>query len=799
MNSKHTYFFKSLLAFVFFLLTAPPSVFSQKITISGYVEDAASSEKLISAAVFDKKSASGVVSNTYGFYSLTLPKGNIDLVISYVGYKPQTMSLDLRRDTTIVFKLSSDVELEAVEISAKKQDRIENRTQMSQITVPIQQIKKIPALLGEVDVLKALQLLPGVQGGTEGTNGIYVRGGSPDQNLILLDGVPVYNVSHIGGFFSVFNGDAIRNVTLTKGGFPARFGGRLSSILEIDMKEGNMKKFHGEAGIGLISSRLTLEGPIVKDKASFMISGRRTYLDLILNPIAKAAVGSEAGTVIAHFYDLNAKVNWKINEKHRLYLSAYNGQDKFGFLEKYTSGNDRTRLEANINWGNITTALRWNWLISNKLFANTTVTYSRFKNGIYALDENRSGTTTSAFLIRYRSGIDDWAGKMEFDYLPTPNHRLRFGGGATYHTYNPGATQLKQTNTNSKFDTTLGSRPSYGFEPYVFIEDEMQLGALKANIGLHASGFAVKDEFYTSLQPRLGLNYPLSKDWSAKASFATMRQFINLLANERIGLPTDLWVPTTQRIKPQDSWQAAVGVAKTFKDEYEFSVEAYYKQMKNVLAYQDGASFLGSNTNWEDKVVQGNGEAYGTEVLLQKKEGRTTGWIGYTLSWNWRQFDKLNSGERFPFRYDRRHDVELVISHKFSDRFSLSGTWQYQTGNAVTLPLINYSAPNNPDIINSLPWGGGNFRNKTEISTERNGFRTPAYHRMDISFELSKKRKRYTRTWVLGVYNLYGRANPTFLFNDSKYDSANNRSIPVVRAFSLLPIPLPSFSYNLKF
>jgi TonB-dependent Receptor Plug Domain/CarboxypepD_reg-like domain len=799
------------------LITALILLFSnlnaqKTFTISGYIEQDQSKEKLISAAVVDVKSRAGVVTNTFGFYSLTLPQGKTTLLITYIGYQPQQIEFNLRRDTVVDFQLKEGAELKTVEISAKKQDRIENQVQTSRITIPIEQIKKIPALLGEVDVLKALQLLPGVQAGGEGQNGLYVRGGSPDQNLILLDGVPVYNVSHIGGLFSVFNGDAIKNVTLTKGGFPARYGGRLSSIIEIDMKEGNMQDYHGEGGIGIISSRLSLEGPIVKNKASFMISGRRTYIDFIAKPFIKAAAassnagGGRGGQGISnstnsidlslYFYDLNAKMNWKINNKHRLYLSAYNGRDIFGADIKQTDAtntNNYNITNSGINWGNITTAFRWNYLFSNKLFVNTTATYSKYQLNSIAGYERKRDTTVQSATGKYISGIEDWAGRMDFDYLPNPKHRIRFGWGATYHTYNPGAVQLNATIRNINIDTALGSTTTYSTEPIVYAEDEIQLGALKANIGIHASAFGVQGTWYNSIQPRINLNYPLSNSVALKASFATMKQYINLLTNENIGLPTDLWVPATARIKPQESWQAVLGAAKTVQDEYEVSVEAYYKKMKNVISYKEGASFFGQQTNWEDKIVQGQGKAYGLELFVQKKEGRLTGWVGYTLSWNKRQFDAINSGIEYPFKYDRRHDFKVVGSYKFSETFSFTGTWVYGTGNSITLYTDAFTMP-------TITTQRGFDFNSTQYAVssvgERNAYRMPTYHRLDVGFEWKKKKKHYVRTWTVGAYNAYNRANPYSLFQDSQV--VNGRDVPIYRQFSLIPI-IPSVSWSFKF
>lgn len=776
---------------------------NKTFTISGYIEDAASSEKLIGAALIDAKSKAGVVSNTYGFFSLTLPRGEVSLITTYVGYTPKIITFNLRRDTMLTIQLTEGVEMKAVEVNAQRQNRIENRVQMSQVTIPIEQLKKIPALLGEVDILKALQLLPGVQAGSEGQNGIYVRGGSPDQNLILLDGVPVYNVSHVGGFLSVFNGDAIKNVTLTKGGFPARYGGRLSSVIEIDTKEGNMKEYHGEGAIGLITSRLTLEGPIVKDKASFMVSGRRTYFDLILNPIMKAGLRAE-GLISnidldLYFYDLNAKINWKINDKHRLFLSAYNGLDIFGLdlKERVNAGaggnpNDYFRSQASLNWGNLTTAFRWNYLINNKLFANTTLTYSRFRfNTLVGFEDQVAGNTNSAS-ARYFSGIYDWAGKVDFDYLPNPNHRLRFGASTTYHTYNPGALQSKFSFAQFNVDTTVGSANINSWESYLYAEDEIQWGALKANVGLHFNLFAVQNEWFPSLQPRLGLNYLLKNDLSLKASFVTMQQNINLLTNEGVGLPTDLWVPSTKRIRPQTSWQAAAGIAKTIKNEYEVSLEGYYKEMNNVISYKEGVSFLGAQNNWEDKITQGRGWSYGAELLVQKKEGKTTGWIGYTLAWNNRQFEDINGGLAFPFKYDRRHNISVVVSHKFSEKFSANFTWVYSTGNAVTLYTNTVNLPNTGQRITDF------YKETLEVTTigERNAYRMRDFHRLDFNLEWSKKKRYYTRKWNVGAYNAYNRANPFALFRSDKF--VNNAYIPVYRQVSIFPV-IPFISYGFKF
>jgi hypothetical protein len=769
----------------------------QSYTISGYIEDQSSGEKLIAANVYDSFSGSGAVTNTYGFFSLTLPADSVALSFSYIGYQSKEERFVLSANRTLNASLSPYVELATVEVTAERSERIEERTQMSRVEVPIEQIKRIPALLGEVDVLKALQLLPGVQSGGEGQNGLYVRGGSPDQNLVLLDGVPVYNVSHLLGIFSVFNADAIKNVTLTKGGFPARYGGRLSSVLEINMKEGNLQEWHGEGSIGLISSKLTLQGPIQKGKTSFLVSARRTYADLIFKPIIKANTPpDESIDVGLYFYDLNAKIQHKINDKHRVFLSAYTGADVF--TNRYAD--EFGAFSGGIDWGNLISAARWNWQISPKMFANTTLTYSKYEIDISAGSENFNvDGPDEKFSALYISGIEDIGGKIDFDFIPNPNHYLRFGGGWTNHTYRPGALNFELTDGEDfNLDTLIGSQNSYSNELFLYAEDDFTLGPLKINAGVHASAFAVENEFYTSVQPRLGLRYLLDNDLAIKAGFSTMTQYINLLTSEALSLPSDLWVPSTAKIKPQQSWQVALGVAKTINEDYELSVEGYYKEMQNVISFKEGASFLfGLENDWQSKVTQGDGEAYGLEFFFQKKRGRTTGWIGYTLSWNYRQFDEINSGRRYPFRYDRRHDVSVVVNHDFSEKIGISAAWVYGTGNAITLNTITY-----PTDVYGGGFGGSPYFNEIETGGEKNAFRMSDFHRLDLSVEFRKQKPKWERKWVIGVYNAYYHRNPYYVIADNEVVRDGQGNVidekRVFKEISILPI-IPSVSYQFKF
>jgi hypothetical protein len=774
----------------------------QKFTMNGYIRDADTGEDLIAASVVEMSLRQGAVSNTYGFYSLTLEKGNHKIKFSYVGYADQILDVNLSKDQVIDIKLKSTNNMKEVEVVATKAEKLEDKTQMSKIDVPIETIKRIPALLGEVDVLKAIQLLPGVQSGGEGQNGLYVRGGSPDQNLILLDGVPVYNASHILGFFSVFNADAIKNVSLVKGGFPARYGGRLSSVIDISMKEGNNQKFQCEGSVGLISSKLSIQGPIIKDKTSFILSARRTYLDVLAKPfVALAQAGrAEKATVAAYFYDFNAKINHKINNNNRLFLSLYTGKDvlKIGLTDKSSNG-DYTNINGGTDYGNITSALRWNWQINPKLFSNTTLTYSQYGFNTGLGFEQKSGNDINSLASLYKSGIKDVAVRYDVDYVPNPNNYIRTGLNFTNHAYNPGALQQKIKFEDVNLDTILGSKKSLGQEIDFYVEDDMRFGPFKANIGLHATGFQTATKFYPSIQPRIGLNYLLNNSVAVKASFATMSQFINLLTNESLSLPTDLWVPSTDRIKPQNSWQAAIGVAKTFHEEYEVSIEGYYKKMNNVLSYKPGADFLGLTNDWQDKVIQGKGEAYGAEFFIQKKAGKFNGWIGYTLSWNYRQFDGINGGKIFPFKYDRRHDIDVVLNYDFNKKWSISGAWVYGTGNAITIPTTSYQLPYSNfggfENDDSSPYFGS-----IEQGSSKNAYRMSSYHRFDVNVEYHKKHRRnWESTLSFGAYNVYNRKNPYFVYLSSDQDLNTGASKRVFKQVSLFGFIIPSISYGFKF
>lgn len=774
---------------------------AQKFTVSGYLKDAETGESLIGATILHAKTSSGSSANTHGFYSLTLPKDSTVLLYSYVGYQPTSIRIFLRRDTVININLQSATLLNEVIVSSTKADAIHETTKMSTLSVPVEQIKALPAFMGETDILKVLQLMPGVQSGNEGSTGLYVRGGGPDQNLMLLDGVPIYNASHLFGFFSVFNADAINHVELIKGGFPARYGGRLSSVIDINMKEGSMKKFKGEGSIGLISAKVTVESPIIKDRTSFIVSARRTYIDVLAQPIIRTQArrqGTQANGGY-YFYDLNLKLNHIINPNNRLFFSTYFGNDKAYAKSKDSYQRDTiftiNKDDFSLRWGNVITASRWNHVFGPKLFSNVTATYSRY---LFDINQKNEQTITSPGSsaqnlisgIQYHSGIRDWAAKIDFDYLPNPNHFIRFGANNIWHQFSPGVLAFQ---SSIEGDTTMGADVTRAYEAAAYVEDDWKIGKrFKLNAGVHASAFSVENQLYHSVQPRISTRLLLTDDFSFKASYSTMTQFIHLLSNVGIGLPTDLWVPATARIKPQQANQVAIGFAKTYKSQFEFSLEGYYKKMSNLIEYKDGASYLEIEGDWQDKVAtNGQGKSYGAEFLAQKKTGVITGWVGYTLSKAVRQFEELNFGKEYPYKYDRRHDISLALTHEWNKRMDFSMVWVYGTGNAITLPIATYEVASS-NVDTRVTYGN----NEVTYYGDRNSYRMKSYHRLDLSFSWWKDKKWGQRKWTVGVYNAYNHLNPFFVNMEEEYGGPINKKVFV--QYSLFPI-IPSITYSFKF
>ena len=783
----------------------------QRYTISGFVTDTEDGEKLIGANLYVYRLQAGTVTNNYGFYSLTLPADSVYLRVSYLGYQTRTLALNLTGDLALdIALMTQDVQMDEVEVVGDRVEEALESTQMSVVDLTIEQVEKLPALLGEVDIIKAIQLLPGVQSGSEGSSGLYVRGGGPDQNLILLDGAPVYNVSHVFGFLSVFNAEALQNVRLIKGGFPARYGGRLSSVVDISMKEGNLKTYTAEGAVGLVSSKLTVQGPILRDKMSFIVSGRRTYIDVLARPFVRRRT-PQGEDFVSFFYDLNAKLNYIASKRSRLYLSFYAGEDAFGSTSesRFRSSGvlHRERFKGGFDWGNLTATLRWNYLFSNKLFSNTTLVFSRYAFDVLTriTQIQESSPPIEEFEeIVYASGIKDWNGKIDFDYRPSPSHYIRFGGGVVRHAFNPGVGTLRlQVAALGPDEVKLTPQtfPFSAVEFDLYAEDDVRLTRrLKTNLGVHFSGMRVNKTTYTSLQPRLAMRYLIRSDWAVKASFSTMQQYLHLLTNTGINLPTDLWLAATDRVRPQQAWQAAVGATHTFGEGlYEASLEGYYKRMRNLIEYRPGANFIAPNEDWQDKVESGNGRAFGAEVFVQKKRGRTTGWLGYTLSWSKRTFALLNDGKTFPYRYDRRHDVSLVLTHKLSDRIDLGATWVYGTGQALTLATARFlDARFLDDQVFSERFLEGTVRlpDLNDFSA-RNSYRMGAYHRLDLvlnwHFGTAFFSERGGSTLSVGFYNAYNHKNPFFIFA-----ARGPNGERVFKQATLFPI-LPAISYRFRF
>jgi hypothetical protein len=779
----------------------------QKNTLSGYITEAASGEAIIGAKVFVPTLKQGAVTNTYGFYSLTIEAGIHDIEIRATGMSTVVKTVDLNQDAVLSIELGSDIkDLQEVKVNAKKGENV-NSTKIGQIELEVAKIKTLPAFMGEVDIIKTIQLLPGVSSVSEGGQGFYVRGGGPDQNLVLLDEGVVYNAAHLFGFFSVFNVDAVKSVNLIKGGIPANYGGRLSSVLEVNMNEGNYKNIKVKGGIGAISSRLTVEGPLKKDRGSFIVSGRRTYVDLIM----KAAIPDTspfAGSGY-YFYDMNLKLNYKLSDKDRIYLSGYYGKDVFYF----NSREDDFRV--NMPWGNGIAALRWNHLFTNKLFMNATTTFSDYRFSF--------GSEQDEFRITLNSGIRDIGGKVDFSYFPSVRHKLKWGVDYIFHTFNPSS--VSASTEEVVFDTG-DPQLLRSHESAVYFLDEFDLNEkIKINAGLRYSTFQhvgpftryIKGDiskpdstitygkgdliqFYQGLEPRISGRWLLSETSSLKAGYTYNYQYVHLTSLSAVSLPTDIWYPTTDRAKPQKGWQASVGYFKNFKDDrYETSVEVYYKGMKNLVEFKEGA-LPGDNLNdnTDNIMVFGEGWAYGVELFVKRSYGKLTGWIGYTWSKTERKFPDLNNGNVFPAKYDRRHDLTVVAGYKLNERLTFGASFIYATGNTLTLPSSWYVQNMN------LLFNYG----------ERNSTRMAPYHRLDLSVTLYDKaykikkdpdtgeeiqiKRKLRSNWVLSVYNVYNRANPFFLYVDNDGDFLAGDFKITVKQVTLFPI-IPSITWNFEF
>lgn len=794
---------KRLLVITGLFLNLSAALAQQSHTVSGYILDSESGEPLIAAAVLG--AGAGTVTNNFGYYTITLPDGPVELEFSYMGYRSVPRRLELTADTLLNVRLELSKEfLKGSVVTATHSEIGVRGTQMSAVEVPIHQIKAVPAFGGETDIIKALQLLPGVQSGTEGAAGLYVRGGGPDENLLLLDGVPLYNVNHLFGFFSVFNADAIKNVTLYKGSFPARYGSRLSSVVDVRMKDGNENEIHGSLSVGALAAKFNLEGPIVKGKTTFNVSARRTYYDIFLQPVIAQVSRQEGNTGNApnagyYFYDINAKITHRFSGSDRLFLSIYNGDDityvKYNEVYDKNAYYSSDLIKLRWDWGNTVAALRWNHIFSPKLFMNATVSYTGYHHG---LDLGVSNETISNGAQKFRSsydvdmdyfsGISDIGGSVDFEYKPSNAHEIKFGAQYTDHTFRPSVSSMyvaaAEDTFSEKIDTTLGDADIFSKELCVYAEDNWSATDwLKINFGARYAAYFVSGKTYHSLEPRLSVRALLGPDLSFKASYSEMSQFLHLLSNTSLSLPTDLWVPVTKRIAPMRSRQAAAGLFYS-KGGFDLSAEGYWKTMDNVMEYRDGASFLGSTTGWEDKVALGKGWAYGVELLVQKKFGKVSGWVGYTWSRTMRLFDRpgamINSGRPFPAKYDRIHDLSATLSWEISKRVNFGATFVYGTGNTGSLAMQYVLAPHD-------------YGTRPEPYLEsRNNYRMPDYMRADVGFKFYKDKKYGRRCWDISVYNVTNRINPFLVYE------GYTKSVKTLKKMSIFPI-MPSISYNYEF
>jgi hypothetical protein len=792
---------------IFFILGFSLNLFSQeKFTLSGTITDGKNGETVVGAKIFIRSLSLGTVSNSYGFYSITVPKGKYDVKFSASAYDSLVKTIELNNNIKFDIELfSSQLELNEVGVNARKGENVSS-TKIGQIELEMNKIKTLPAFMGEVDIVKIIQLLPGVSSASEGGQGFYVRGGGPDQNLILLDEAQVYNASHLFGFFSVFNTDAVKGANLIKGGMPANYGGRMSSVLEVTMNEGNYKKFKIKGGLGLISSRLTFEGPIKMDKGSFILSARRTYIDVLMKGlIPETSNFSGSGY---YFHDFNFKANYKLGKNDKIFLSAYYGKDQFTFA------NNRDDFSVKMPWGNAIAALRWNHIFSPKLFMNvtTTVTDYLFK---FVSDQD-------IFKFELKSGIRDLGGKVDFSYFPNTRNKIKWGGEYVFHTFEP--TSVSASQQDVVFDTGEAQKLK-SHETAFYVLDEIDLNEyIRINAGLRYSMYHFVGpftrfvngatngqdstirynrneliQFYNGLEPRISGRFLLKDNSSIKAGYSYNYQYVHLTSLSAVSLPTDIWFPTTDIAKPQKGWQTSIGYFKNFNDDkYETSVELYYKKMDNLIEYKDGALPQDNvNDNTDNLLVFGEGWSYGAEFFIKKTIGKLTGWVGYTWSKTDRYFPDLQA-EIFPAKYDRRHDLTVVAGYKLNERWTFGASFIFATGNTLTLPTSWYV--HDQDLL--LNYGS---RNSTRMSD---------YHRLDLSVTLyDKPTKKHTddktgeiiesikkmrSNWSFSIYNVYNRANPYFLYIDNDGSLLSGDFKITVKQVTLFPI-IPSITWNFEF
>ena len=773
-------FRKQIIIFLTFLISGMANAQSDFV-LSGQITDAATGESLIGAnVVADQLPNTGAVSNNYGFYSLTLPAGDYRIHFRFIGYETKTIAVNLNQNKRLDAELNAtSYEIGNIVVTGERADKNVTSVEMGKVQMAPKQIESIPVIFGEPDVLKTMQLTPGIKPAGEGSSGFFVRGGGIDQNLILLDEAPVYNASHLLGFFSIFNSEALKNASMMKGSIPAEFGGRASSVLDIQMKEGNLKEFGVTGNLGLISSNLTVEGPLAKDKSSFILSGRRTYADLFLN----FANDEDIKETHLYFYDLNLKTNYKINDNNRIYLSAYLGRDDFGY-----------KNEFGFDWGSKTGTFRWNHNFSEKLFSNSSFIFSNYSYNI---------TIMRNLDVEILSSIQDLNLKQDFSFYANANNTLKFGGNIIYHSVLPGEITVNES-AGFTPPADISERKAIEWAAY-FANNQKVSEKLRLYYGLRLALFSNigPGEFYEfnqqgqladtinlnstkifktqgGLAPRFGANYLINDRSSVKLSYNRMYQFLHLLSNSTTTTPTDLWLPSSNNVKPQISDQVSLGYFRNFRNnEFETLVEVYYKNLQNQIDYKNGAELV-FNSTVEAELVFGRGWAYGAEIMVKRNFGRLNGWLSYTWSKTMRQFNEINNGNPYPARQDRTHDVSVVGMYNITNKWKLSATWVYYTGNAVTFPSGRYQ-------IDGKTIG---------YYTERNGYRMPDYHRLDVGLVWQRKKTdRFESSWTFSVYNAYARENAYFIQFREKEDNPGMTEAVQVSLFKAIP----SVSYKFKF
>ncbi len=772
--------------FFVFTLLSPTITQAQKVILSGYVKCLKTGETLSNAFIYVNgisKSTNKV--NNFGYYSISLTKGNQHIVAFCSGYKTIQKDINIVKDTTIVLELATlEYDIEEIKVVASNKNTLSDKS--GNFSISIEQIKKIPALFGEIDLLKAIQVLPGIQQGTEGTSGIYVHGGSPDQTLILIDGVPVYNAYHLFGFFSVFNPEAVSRVNIYKNDLPAKYGGRLSAVVDIETKEGNKKEIRRSFSISPISGKFTIEGPIrIKNdsiaRSSFIFSARKTWLDIITSTIQKTS--GQASTIGYGFYDTNFKINHIFKNRNQIYFSFYAGRD--AFKNSYKSNDAISTFQY--DWGNYTSIFRWNQVINHRLFQNTTLSYTGYKYNLI----NKYSSDRSNFDSRYVSAIRDIQIKTDWDYFTNTNSTINFGLGYTSHYFQP---EVRQT--TGDFVPTTYSEKSNAIrvdDIQGYVQKNIKLGLnLTTDIGVHCNALFVDGKLYKSVQPRANFVWSIQPNTNIRGSFFDTYQYLHLLTNSSLGLPTDLWVPITAKAPPEKARQVSIGLGQEWRG-FNISLDAYYKTMSNLIDYKEGATFLNDVlSQWDEKVTTGSGTSKGVEIFVQKSKGRIKGFLSYTLSWTHRQFTELNNGLEFPYKYDRRHVLSANFTHQFNKNRELSCNFSLQSGSLVSLPVAKYKSvlPPAGNLLTDPTYGTaeGDFFKNLGYLPEVNNFRLPTYHRFDISYQTTKKTKNKERKWIFSIYNLYNHANPFFIYYESRQ----------LKQFSLLPI-LPSISYELKY